>query len=154
MTSKSRTNWPIIVTSFHIFADLVNRVVARQTTDWLVPYSQFSSNGLQVAKHNYLQTWSANVYNIACFGKHVIEFFTIRLHLHFKPEFTSRSLNIFTAKKLSPVGIELTTLAITGSKVECLSKYSREACPTWRTLKWSLLHAPFHIWKIIKVCLM
>ena len=29
---------------FHTFADLVNRVVAWQTTDWLVPNSQFSPN--------------------------------------------------------------------------------------------------------------
>ena len=49
-----------------------------------------------------------------------VEFFTIRLHLHFKPEFTSRRLKNF--KKLPPVGFELATLAITGSKVGCLSK--------------------------------
>ena len=47
------------------------------------------------------------------------EFFTIRSHLHIKPEFISRGLKNFS-KKLPPVGIELTT--ITGSKVECLSK--------------------------------
>ena len=49
-----------------------------------------------------------------------LEFFTMRSHLHFKPKFTSKGLKIF--KKLPPVGIELTTLTITGSKVECLSK--------------------------------
>ena len=51
----------------------------------------------------------------------IIEFFTIRSHLHFTPEFTSRGLKLFS-KKLPPVGIELSTLTITGSKVECLSK--------------------------------
>ena len=50
-----------------------------------------------------------------------IEFFMIRSHLHFKPEFTSRGLENFR-KKLPPVGFELTTLTITGSKVECLSE--------------------------------
>ena len=49
------------------------------------------------------------------------EFFTIRSYLHFKPEFTSRGLKNFS-KKLSPVGIELTTLTITGSEVKYLSK--------------------------------
>ena len=49
-----------------------------------------------------------------------VEFFTMWSHLHFKPKFTSRSLKNF--KKLPPVGFELTTLTITGSKVECLSK--------------------------------
>ena len=49
------------------------------------------------------------------------EFLTIRSHLYFKLEFTSRGLNNFSKKLPSP-GIELTTLTITGSKVECLSK--------------------------------
>ena len=38
------------------------------------------------------------------------------------------------SKKLPPVGIELTTLTITGSKVECLSKWAIEAYATWQTL--------------------
>ena len=73
------------------------------------------------------------------------EFFTIRSLLHFKLKYTSRSLKHF--KKLPPVGIELTTLTITGSKAECL-------CATWQNLNWSLFHAPFHILKFIKACLM
>ena len=52
--------------------------------------------------------------------KKSIEFFTIRSHLHFKPKFTSKGLTNF--KKLPHVGFELTTLTITGSKAECLSK--------------------------------
>ena len=50
-----------------------------------------------------------------------LEFFMIRSHLHFKPEFTSRVSKNFS-KKLPQVEIEPTTLTITGSKVECLSK--------------------------------
>ena len=50
-----------------------------------------------------------------------IEVFTIRSHLHFKLEFTSRGLKIFS-NRLPPVRIELTTLTITESKVEYLSK--------------------------------
>ena len=52
--------------------------------------------------------------------KVAIGFFTIGSHLHFKPKFTSRGLKNF--KKLPPVRFELTTLTITGSKVECLSR--------------------------------
>ena len=45
----------------------------------------------------------------------------ITLHLDFKPEFPSRGLKYFS-RKVPPVGIELTTLTITGSEVECLYK--------------------------------
>ena len=76
--------------------------------------------------------------------------FMIRSRLRFKPEFTSRGLKKIS-KKLPPLGIELTTLTVIRSKVECLST---EAWATWQTLNWSLFHAPFHIWKIIKTCLM
>ena len=50
---------------------------------------------------------------------------------YLKSEFASRGLKNFR-KKLGAVGIELTTLTITGFKVECLSKWIREACATWQ----------------------
>ena len=52
------------------------------------------------------------------------------------------------------MGIELTALTTTRSKVECLSTQAIEACATWETLNWSLFYVLFHIWKIIKACLM
>ena len=64
----------------------------------------------------------------SCFSD-LFEFFTIRSHLHFKPKLTLRCLRIFS-KKLPPEGIELATPTIIRSKVECLSKWAREACAT------------------------
>ena len=73
------------------------------------------------------------------------EFFTIRSHLHFKPEFTSRGLKFFSKSCLPPLGIELTTLTIIRSKVKCLSRQDTDARAAWQTLNLSLFHTPFDI---------
>ena len=56
-------------------------------------------------------------------------FFTIRSNLHIKPELTFRGSKKFEQKiKLIPVGIEHTTLIITGLEVRCLSSCTNQKC--------------------------
>ena len=71
----------------------------------------------------------------------------IRSHLHFKPGFTFRDSKCFS-KKLPPVGIEHTTLTITGSKVECLSKKATETCASRPLTEACFMHH-FTFWTLI-----
>ena len=53
---------------------------------------------------------------------YTFELFTIRSNLNFKPEFTSKGFEEFQQKiKLPPVGVEPTTLTITGLRVQYLA---------------------------------
>ena len=62
--TKSRANRPI-ESPVHTFAVLLNRVAARQTTDWSVSNSPFSPNGSLLTQIYYHPVWTVSI------GKHI-----------------------------------------------------------------------------------
>ena len=65
---------------FHTFADLVNRVIARQIVDWSVPNSHLSPNDKVVffSMRNFLNPTNENPLNITLTLTFYISFFSFR----------------------------------------------------------------------------
>ena len=89
-------------------------------------------------------SWIYDIYSAILY--HTIILFhhdKIKFTLDYEPEFKSRGFEKNQQKiKFPPVGIELTTLTLTGLGVKWLSNGANQTYVTWQTL--SLFHAPFH----------